>query len=290
MVAAPHIIWLFQTDFLPLAYVEHRASAVRGWFDHVLHPAVFAGSQIFFLLPSFFIASALFWPRQKTTAIPAREYSADAFDRRIVTLLAFGPGLTMILLTAVSGRGTFAMWGYPLWLYVGLWLVLNAPALIDRGRLVRIVAAWGAVFAIFAVIFAVNYTVLPLIDHRYRAVFFPGDKLGAELTAALPRSDRKQTRLCRRIDVGWRQSRALFAGPAAGPDRRPAARAPWIDLDDLHKKGAIVVWTESDTAQLPAEFAAVAGNAEVEPPFDLPMRRGSGEIHVGWAILKPQAR
>ena len=61
VIAAPHIVWLFQTDFLPLAYAEHRASDVRGWYDHILHPAVFIGSQIFFLLPSFFIAAPLLW-------------------------------------------------------------------------------------------------------------------------------------------------------------------------------------------------------------------------------------
>ncbi len=289
-VAAPHVIWLFQTDFLPLAYAEHRASAVRGWFDHVLHPSAFAGSQIFFLLPSFFIASALFWPRQKATPIPAREYSADAFDRRIVTLLAFGPGVTMILLTAVSGRGAFAMWGYPLWLYVGLWLVLNAPALIDRGRLARIVAAWSAVFAIFAIIFAVNYTVLPLIDHRYRAVFFPGDKLGAELTARFRSvTGNKLDYVVGSMWDGGNLAHYSADQPQVLIDGLPA-RAPWIDLDDLRMRGAIVVWTESDTAHLPAEFTAVAGNAEVEPPFDLPMRRGFGEVHVGWAILKPQAQ
>src|SRR5207247_8313472 len=57
-------IWLFQSDFLPFAYASHRAAPIRGWFDHVLHPSVFLGSQIFFLLPSLFIAAALFWPRE----------------------------------------------------------------------------------------------------------------------------------------------------------------------------------------------------------------------------------
>ena len=44
------------------------------------------------------------------------------------------------------------------------------------------VAAWAAVFAVLALAFVVNYTVLPLFDHRYRAEFYPGDKLGATLT------------------------------------------------------------------------------------------------------------
>jgi hypothetical protein len=38
------------------------------------------------------------------------------------------------------------------------------------------------VFTIFVVAFIANYLVLPRLDHRYRAVLFPGDKLGATLT------------------------------------------------------------------------------------------------------------
>jgi hypothetical protein len=65
-------------------------------------------------------------------------------------------------------------------------------------------------------------------------------------------------------------------------------RTPWIDLDDLRDKGAILVWTQSDPRQLPAEFAAAAPGALIGTPFDLPMRRAGGTVHVGWAILKPR--
>ena len=82
---------------------------------------------------------------------------ADAFDRRIVALLAFGPMAAVIALTMVSGRGTIAMWGYPLWLFLGLWIVLAVPSAIEPARMARIVAAWATVFAIFAIAFFVNY-------------------------------------------------------------------------------------------------------------------------------------
>jgi hypothetical protein len=324
VVAMPHVVWLFQTDFLPFAYASGRAAPVRGLFDHVLHPAMFTASQIFFALPSFFIAAALFWPRGKTTPLPlvgrgwgwgsrgavasvndrasppdpppypppqgGRENVADAFDRRIVTLLAFGPGLTMIALTAVSGRGTFAMWGYPLWLYLGLWIVMVARTTLDAERLTRIVAAWGAVFAVFAIVFLINYSALPYFDHRYRAVFFPGDKLGATLTQKFHDATGQKLRYV--IGTMWDGGNLAHYSPDQPQvliDGSPR-RAPWIDLDDLRAKGAIVVWTTGDTGQLPAQFAAIAPNAEVGAPFDLPMRRAYGEVHVGWAILKPQSR
>jgi hypothetical protein len=258
----------------------------HGLFDHILHPAMFAASQIFFALPSLFIAASLFWPKSKS-ALPAPA-AADVFDRRIVTLIAFGPALAMIALAAVSGRGSIAMWGYPLWLFLGLWIVMLARAALDAERMTRIVAAWTAVFTLFVLVFAVNYSVLPYLDHRYRAVLFPGDRLGEILTQRFHAATGKPLRYV--VGAMWDGGNLAHYSPDQPQvliDGEPA-RAPWIDLDDLRKAGAVVVWTQGDTAQLPAQFAAIAANAEVGAPFDLPMRRGPGEVHVGWAILKPQ--
>src|ERR1700746_1610619 len=82
LVASPHILWLFQSDFLPFAYASHRATPVRGWFDHVLHPAAFVASQVFFLLPSFLIAAAMFWPSEEKKGF------VNPSIRRIETLAA----------------------------------------------------------------------------------------------------------------------------------------------------------------------------------------------------------
>jgi len=295
IVASAHIVWLIQTDFLPFAYVEARSAPAHGWFDHVKHPAVFMAGQLFFLLPSLFIAAMYIW-----TPLPTRDALAraraqalvgrvDSFDRRIVALLAFGPAAAMLALIAVSGRGAVTMWGYPLWLFVGLWIVLFAPRTLDAARLKRVVAAWGAVFAALALVFLVNYTVLPLIDHRYRAAFFPGDKLGAILTQRFHDATGMPLRYV--IGAMWdggNVSRYSPDRPEVLVDGLPR-RAPWIDLNTLRAAGALVVWTVGPTDRMPAQLAAIAPTAEVGTPFTLPARRGKpGEVHVGWAILKPQ--
>ena len=207
----------------------------------------FLGGQLFFLLPALVIAAPLFWPRSGNKNTPSA--TADAFDRRIVTLLAFGPALTVFAFSLVTGRGTVTMWGYPLWLFLGLWIVLFAPAALDRARLVWIGVLWATVFAILAVAFCADYPVLPRIDHRYRAAFFPG--------GALRRRDHATVR-------GWRPARspptsslsmwnggnvAHYSGLRPQPrvliDGVPH-RAPWIDLADLRTRGAVVVWTDGD--------------------------------------------
>ena len=284
---APHLVWLVANDFLPFGYAEHRAVLSRGWYDHFWHPFQFAIGQLFFLIPSLLIALPLFWPRPRTDEPPVA-MGADAFDRRIVTLLAFGPMAVVLALSAISGRGTVAMWGYPLWLFVGLWLVLMARRALDDRRLAKIGTIWAIVFTCLAVAFIGNYGVLPLYDHRYRAVLYPGDALARELT------DRTRALTGKPIAYvigsmwdGGNVSHYAPSHPRVLIDGKPE-RAPWIDLNDLRARGAVVVWTAGDLNALPVEFRNIAADAAVQPPFLLPFRRGDQVLNVGWAILLPQ--
>jgi Dolichyl-phosphate-mannose-protein mannosyltransferase len=304
LIMAPHLVWLVRSDFLPFAYASARSAPSRGLFDHVLHPLMFALGQLGFLLPAFLIAAAVVWPRPKTdaNAVSPIAATADGFDRRIVTLLAFGPAATTVALSALTGRGAIAMWGYPLWLFLGLWIVLFARTAIEPARLRRIAGVWAGVFALFAIVFAATYSVLPAIDHRYRAVFYPGDRLADELARRFRAATGRP--LTYVIGTMWdggnvahyarEQPRVLIDG-----DWR---RAPWIDLGDLRSKGAVVVWTASATAEnvdqlkeagfdptvMPVGLRAVAGEAQIQPPFTLPFRRDDRVLVVGWAILRPQ--
>jgi hypothetical protein len=287
LVMAPHLVWLVRNDFLPFAYAEHRALPSRGLIDHVWHPLQFALSQLFFLIPSLLIAWPLFYPRRRANeaAVASR---ADAYDLRIVTLLAFGPMATVLALSALSGRGTVAMWGYPLWLFLGLWLVLNARRALDQRRLTRVGLTWAIVFVGLALGFIGNYAVLPHYDHRYRAVFFPGDDLGREL------SQRYRALTGRPIAyvIGSMWDGGNVAHYAPEHPRvlidGSTARTPWIDLADLKARGALVVWSAGDLQVLPAEFRTIAADAAVQPPLLLHDRRGVESLTVGWAILLPR--
>jgi hypothetical protein len=285
-IMAPHLVWLVQNDFLPFAYAEHRAVLFRGPLDYLVKPPKFLLSQLGFLVPSLLIVAAYLRRDVKTPDGPA--YAADAFDRRIVTLLAFGPALTVVLMSLVSGRDTVAMWGYPLWLFLGLWIVLTAR-LLDSVTLGRIVVLWSGVFVCMAVAFVVAYDVTPRFRDRYVAVLFPGDRLGAEMSRRYRALTGKP--LAYVIATMWdggNISRYAPERPRVLIDGQPA-RAPWIDLGDLRAKGAVVVWTGGqDTRVLPAEFRGAAEDTVVEPPFKLPMRLGPGSVTVGWAVLYPR--
>ena len=287
IVVAPHLVWLVKTDFLPLGYAEHRAVLSRGWYDHLWRPLEFAGGQMFFLIPSLLIAAPLFWPRRNASEAIAAP-NADAFDYRIVTWLAFGPLATVLAMSAVSGRGTIAMWGYPLWLFLGTWLVLTARRVLDEQRLARIVGTWAIVFVCLAVAFFVNYDVLPRFDHRYRAVFFPGSDLAHELSQRYRAVTGEPISYV--IGTMWDGGNVAHyarSQPRVLVDGSPA-RAPWIDLADLRGRGALVVWTNGDPNVIPVPLRVIAADAKVQPPFVLKDRRGDNTTQVGWAILQKQ--
>ena len=284
---APHLVWLVQNDFLPFTYAEHRALPSRGLIDHVWHPLQFAVSQLFFLLPSLLIAVPLFYPRRPPSEPPVAP-AADDFDRRIVTLLAFGPVATVLALSAVTGRGTVAMWGYPLWLFLGLWLVLAGRRVLKDGPLARVLATWAIVFTSLGLAFVANYAVLPNFDHRYRAVFYPGADIAREISDGYRAVTGKPPVYV--IGTMWDGGNIEHYAPSHPRvlvDGKPA-RAPWIDLNDLRARGAVVVWTFGDSHIIPPQFRTLAADAAVQPPFEVNDLRGGNKTNVGWAILLSQ--
>jgi 4-amino-4-deoxy-L-arabinose transferase-like glycosyltransferase len=283
VVAAPHLVWLVANDFLPFAYADARAKPSRGLIDHVFHPLQFLASQLLFIAPALFIAAPLVWRRPAAAA----ERAGDDYDRRIVALLAFGPAATTFVLSLVTGRGVIAMWGYPLWLFLGLWIVMMAPGL-TRERFAPIAAIWAMMFVGFAAAFAASYAVMPRYDGRYRAVFYPGEALGAELSKRFRMATGRP--LAYVVGDMWTGGNVAHYAPEHPRNLIDGSsrRAPWIDMSDLRTRGAVVVWTSGDPTTIPPDLRAVAGEAEVQPPFALPFRWGGRTLIVGWAILSPR--
>jgi 4-amino-4-deoxy-L-arabinose transferase-like glycosyltransferase len=283
IVFLPHLVWLVANDFLPFAYAEARSAPVRGIIDHAIRPLAFAGGQFGWLLPSLLIALPLFHPRPGDR-LPA----IDAFDRRIVALLAFGPAALLVVGSAITGRGLITMWGYPLWLFLGLWLVLAANRALTAPRLGRLGLTWTVVSSLYAAAFVVQYALLPYFDHRYRASLFPGATMAQHLADGFRReTGRPLAYVIASMWLGGNVGAYALEQPRTLIDGKPA-RAPWIDLADLARRGAVVVWTDGDRNTLPPDYAAVAAGAQIQPPFTLPMRWGHGDITFGWGIVRPQ--
>ena len=66
-------------------------------------------------------------------------------------------------------------------------------------------------------------------------------------------------------------------------------RAPWIDLGDLRSKGAVVVWTDGDPERDAGGLPDACGRRRrCSRRSRCRSGAASGELTVGWAILRPQ--
>jgi 4-amino-4-deoxy-L-arabinose transferase-like glycosyltransferase len=292
LVALPHLIWLVQHDFVPLEYVDKKAAASHGLLDHIVRPVQFGLAQLAYLLPSLLIAAPLAYfstlaPRVAPDK-PAAALGYDDFDRRIVTLLAFGPAATVAALSLVTGRGTLPPWGYPLWLYLGLWLVMVQNTTVGARGLAWVVAMWAAVFGAFAATSIGFNTGAFGLGYLHRSHGFAGPQLASEIE--------------RRYQAATGHPPVYVIGPLleAGNISRYApsrprvvidadfVHAPWIDPEAVRTTGALLVWEPTEDGHIPEPIAKLIEGATMQPPIVVPVANGRFTFHFTWAILSPK--
>jgi hypothetical protein len=250
---------------------------------HVTRPLIFAVGQLFWLVPSLLIALPLIVPPAKAKTKPAA-----TIDQQIVTLLVFGPCILLLASSLISGRGLITMWGYPFWLFFGLWLVMTARTAMNHDRLSWVTGLWSVAMACYATAFVFAYAVKPNFDDHYLAAVFPGSALAADTAKGFRAATGQPLRyVISDMWIGGNIHHYDPDHPRTLIDGLPA-RAPWIDLQDLRASGAVVAWTGPPADKVPQQFSKIAVGAQPQPPLELPMRWGKGGVTINWAILKPK--
>jgi len=288
VVIAPNVWWLIGHDFLPFQYVDARAKTAVHWYQYIAYPLQWIGSQALNLLPAAGLL-ALVFPGAK---VPVRDLSAGAaFDRRYVTALALGPFLLTTLIGAVLGRLMIAMWGYPLWSFAPLAVLIWFKPTFDGRALRRFAAAFIAVFVAVPIIYAAAEIGEPFVRDRPKATQFPGRQLA---------------------DIVTREWHARYGTPLTyvgggefaannvavySPDRPHVVvhaelrLSPWVDKDALRRHGAVLVWEEGLFAADPVELKATFGDdIEVQPVLVLPRQTWHPvqPVHIVYALVPPR--
>jgi 4-amino-4-deoxy-L-arabinose transferase-like glycosyltransferase len=266
IVIAPNAWWLVQHDFMPFHYVDERARSAARWFQYLLYPLQWTGSQVLVLAPAAGLLALLY--RTGARRPPAAGEIA-AFNRRYVTALALGPFLVTTLVAALLGRLPIAMWGYPLWSFAPLALLMWLRPVADAHRQRWFAAAVIAMFLAWPLAYAVTEIGEPFLRDRPKATQFPG-----ELAAQV-------------ITQEWRERFGTPLVYAAGtefavnnlavysPDRPHVvvhgepALSPWIDINDLRRHGAVLTWEEGHLGAKLDEWRAVFGAFELQPTLVL---------------------
>ncbi len=288
LVISPNVWWLVQNEFMPFQYVDARAVSATGFYHYIIFPLRWTGSQLLALAPAIGLAALLFAVRGLGKRPVTNEL--EAFNRRYVTALALGPFLVTTAVAALLGRLPVAMWGYPLWSFAPLALLLWLRPALEPIRLRRFAGGFLAVFVGFPLVYAAVEIGEPFVRDRSKATQFPGQVLAETITREW--RDTFGTPL---TYVGGAEF-AVNNVVVYSPDRPHAIvhgnlkLSPWVDQADLRRRGAILVWEEGMGDRFLEQWRATFPALALQPALVLarqtwhPVR----PVRVLYAFVPPQ--
>jgi hypothetical protein len=173
----------------------------------------------------------------------------------------------------------------------GLAVVLLAGNGIELSHQHIVIAAWFGLLLVPPVLAVVAVFALPWVG-----VDLNVNKPMRQIAQFFSDSFQKRTGTPLAVVAGDPRTAALIS---LGAPSRPSLfldatpeRTPWVNFDDVRRKGAIIVWPASDTVGAPPpEIAARFPDLQPDQPrvFERPVSGRLPVLRYGWAVIRPQS-
>lgn len=309
LLLGPHLGWALQHNFPTIAHIDQVSRPTQGMLGHVVALSGFVGGELGVMSLTGLLLLTLIPSRESEKRISLAGVPT-IFDRRFVATMALAP-IGLLLAGAVIGDVEFRVhWAYAMWCFIGLLAVVFLVPVVEQRAVRRFGWAWAGVFVLVAALFAganslasgasplrvpaVSWEVPSrhVLRRLQREADFPARELAEAITQGWQR--RVGAPLAYVIGNKWVAGNVSFFSidhPLVLRDGSSEA-SPWIDMADLRRRGAVVVWEPGDdpnniSATLQQRFPSM----QMQPALliaspsspELPPRRFS------WGILAPAA-
>lgn len=288
----PHGLWLLETDFLTLQYAASRTQSAASWFDHVYNPLNFLGAQVGNHAALFVLVLAGLSFKGLTSARAAFAAAApqgpSRSDDRFLLWFAFLPLAIVVGASAVTGNEFEHMWGTPMFVLSGLVAVrhLRLPGLWAHPK--RVLAAALVIQGIFLSVLFGQAVLEPLWQAKQTRHHYPGEAVAQVISNAW--REEMGTDLAYVAGDMWSAANVSLHAPS-----RPSMfylhdtnLSPWIDLDDVQRRGLIIVWRGEQSTPL-SEIARYYPGAVRQGSSTLAYRPYGTipDVQVNWLIIPP---
>lgn len=293
-VFAPHFLWVREQGYVTFRYAVERSSDGGGVGARVFHPTQFLGGQLLYLLPVLLVLMpAVRW---RPFGVGPRQPDGGFLD-----FIVLGPVVLLLSLSVVTGAVLREIWGSPLWMFLGVWVLarFGKPEELVRWR--TVVRVWAVVAGGVVAFTVVKQTAGPHLTGQVGRPHFPGRQLADtvnRLWAERYGGDGPPV-------VGgeaWRAGNAVCYSP-----HRPKvytsghmgylvmdeAQCPWTSDVEVNARGAVIVWDPDLVGNdqldgLRARFPRF----EMLPPLELPQQSSASvkPARVGVAVVPPAGR
>jgi len=296
VIFLPHLIWLYQTDFITIRYTKQAVSTrpiLGGWADHVLCPIVFALGNLGLLLvsPILLLVPILGW-RWK------RRLLENNTERETLNYLLCCMCIPFLFFAVSMGMKGIARttYGFPLWFFLGVYLLLQFQRLDNNFSFVRSAKWISFAVSVFVVVFIIGATIEPHVTGKPSHIHYPMHELGAACDQLW--YDRFDVP-CRYVtELGYLHGSFVAYTMKDRPSAHvhdtwsgvgPVPIGTWATDEDVNQKGGIILWGASE--QPPDWVHQRFPKAEVLPEIlELPYKTGAKipPLRIGIAIVPPQ--
>ncbi len=158
VLLVPHLIWLFQNDFVTIKYAFNRAGLVDySFLNHLKFPIIFLMKQIGILIPFF----VLFYFIIKKIKI---RFDIKDKKKYFILLINFLPIVLMFVTSVVTGSKIRTMWMTPFYLFFGV-LILSMFDIKDDEQTFK---EFFKPFLILFLLSPITYGLVSLINENKR--------------------------------------------------------------------------------------------------------------------------
>ena len=158
VLLVPHLIWLFQNDFVTIKYAFNRAGLVDyNFLNHLKLPIIFLMKQIGILIPFFILCYFI---------IKKIKIRFDIKDKKkyFILLINFLPIVLMFVTSVVTGSKIRTMWMTPFYLFFGV-LILSMFDIKDDEQTFK---EFFKPFLILFLLSPITYGLVSLISENKR--------------------------------------------------------------------------------------------------------------------------
>jgi 4-amino-4-deoxy-L-arabinose transferase-like glycosyltransferase len=289
-VLFPHLIWLDLAGdrlfdlLVPPVTARSWLGGLSGFAEMLLL------SHLGLLL---LVALAVRWrnnPKQKAPVF-VRSFT-NPFGAHFVYFFAAVPALAAALVAGLSSAPPMPGSVAPFVALSGLAAVVLAGNTIYWPRPRLVATAWALFLVAPPIGVAASIAGLPWLGIPGASVDRPAAAIGRFMAETFTR----RTGAPLAIVAGDPGTAAVVALGAPGRpslylDAHPE-RTPWVSADDIHRKGAIVVWPNPDTrAEVPPDIAAHFPGlvADVPHGFERAYQGRLPLLRVGFGVIRPQS-
>lgn len=301
VVIFPHAAWLYQSWPLVVATLQESAGRTSvAWLAGAL-VAVHLG-----LLLLAFLASG--FPRRRNERAPEIDRPpVDKTAKAFVYFFTLAPAILVIALVIVGERvpqasilaslGSLKTWSTlaPLVLLSGLAVVIAAGnrVLIYREGLVS--SSWLVLLVAPPLLVVASLFVVPWTFARDNRLAQPA---AAEAQFFADTYQRRTGQPLQYVSGDARLAPLIAMMAPRGPQGRPHVffawapqRSPWVSVDDVATRGAVLVWPADATNSVPNDLRTQFPGVVPELPrqFARTVQGRLPLIRIGWAVLRPQS-